>query len=50
MFDALDKFLTKMKEADRCFTVFPHNIFKYGTLANLPCSIKEPEDLPTEVD
>jgi len=39
-----------MKEADRRFTVFPHNISKYGTLENLPCPIKEPEDLPTEVD
>jgi len=39
-----------MKEADRKFTVFPHNISKYGTLANLPCSIKEQEDLPTKVN
>jgi len=50
MFDALDEFLTKMKEADRRFAVFLHNISKYGTLANLPCLIEEPEDLPTEVD
>jgi len=50
MFDALDEFVTKMKEADRRFTVFPHNLSHYGTLDNLPHSIKDPEDLPTEVD
>jgi len=50
MFDALDKFLTKMKEADRCFTVFLHNLSHYGLLNNLPCSIEDPEDLPMEVD
>jgi len=50
MFDVLDKFLTKIEEADRRFTVFPHNISKYGTLANLPHSIEELEDLPTKVD
>jgi len=50
MFDALDKFLTKMKEADRRFTVFPHNLSHYGSLNNLPRSIEDPEDLPMEVD
>jgi len=50
MFDALDVFLTKMKEADRCFTVFPHNLSHYGSLNNLPHLIEDPDDLPTEVD
>jgi len=50
MFDVLDNFLTKMKEADRWFTVFPHNLSKYGTLDNLPHILKDPEDLPMEVD
>jgi len=50
MFDALDEFLTKMKEADRCFTVFPHNLSQYGSLNNLPRSIEDPDDLPMEVD
>jgi len=50
MFDALDEFLTKMKEADRCFTVFPHNLSHYGSLNNLPCSIEDPDNLPTEVE
>jgi len=50
MFDALDEFVTKMKEADRRFTVFPHNLSKYGTMDNLPHFIDDPEDLPTEVD
>jgi len=42
MFDALDEFVTKMKEADRQFTVFPHNLSKYGTLDNLPHFIDDP--------
>ncbi len=50
MFDTLDEFITKMKEADRWFTVFPHNLSKYGTLDNLPHPLEDPEDLPTEVD
>ncbi len=50
MFDVLDNFLTKMKEADCHFTVFPHNLSQYGTLDNLPHVIEELEDLPTEVD
>jgi len=50
MFDALDEFVTKMKEADRHFTVFLHNLSHYGTLDNLPHSIEDPDDLPTEVD
>jgi len=50
MFNMLDDSLMKMKEADQQFTVFPHNLSKYGTLDNLPHSIKEPEDLLTEVD
>ncbi len=50
MFDALDGFVTKMKEADRWFTVFPHNLSKYGTLENLPHIINDLENLPTEVD
>jgi len=50
MFNTLDEFLTKMKEADRCFTVFPHNLSHYGLLNNLPHLIEDPEDLPTEVD
>ena len=50
MFNALDNFLTKMKEADHQFTVFPHNLSKYGTLDNLPHILKDPEDLPMEVD
>jgi len=36
MFNALDEFLTKMKEADRCFMVFPHNLSHYGSLNSLP--------------
>jgi len=50
VFDALDKFLTKMKEADCKFTVFPHNLSQYGTLDNLPHAIEDPDDLPMEVD
>ncbi len=50
MFDALDEFVTKMKEADCRFTVFLHNLSKYGTLDNLPHSLEDPEDLPPEVD
>jgi len=50
MFDALDKFVTKMKKADHQFTVFPHNLSKYGMLDNLPHSLEDLEDLPTEVD
>ncbi len=50
MFNTLDEFLTKMKEADRRFTVFPHNLSHYGLLNNLPHLIEDPEDLPTEVD
>jgi len=49
MFNARDKFLTRMKEADWQFTVFPHNLSQYGTLANILSPIEEPEDLPTEV-
>jgi len=49
-FDALDEFMTKMKEADCRFTVFPHNLSKYRTLDNLPHSLDDPEDLPTKVD
>jgi len=44
------QFLTTMKEADRCFTIFPHNLTQYGTLANLSQSIEDPEDLLTKVD
>jgi len=36
MFNALDEFLTKVKAADQQFTVFPHNVSKYGTMDNLP--------------
>jgi len=50
MFDVLDDFLTKMKEANCHFTVFPHNLSQYGTLDNLPHVIEELEDLRTEVD
>jgi len=50
MFNALDDFLMKMKEVDWRFTIFPHNLSKYGTLDNLPHVIEEMEDLPTEVD
>jgi len=39
-----------MKEAGHWFTVIPHNLSQYGTMENLPFLIKEPEDLPTEVD
>jgi len=48
MFNALDEFLMKMKEVDRRFMVFPHNITHYGSFNNLPQSIKDPEDLPTD--
>jgi len=50
MFDMLDDFLTKMKEVDCHFMVFPHNLSQYGTPDNLPHVIDKPEDLPTEVD
>jgi len=50
MFDALDKFLTKMQEADRKFTVFLHNLSQYGSLTSLPSALDNPELLPTEVD
>jgi len=50
MFNVLDNFLTKMKEVDFQFTIFPHNLSKYGTLDNLPHIIEELEDLPTEVN
>jgi len=50
MFDALDEFMTKMKEADRRFTIFLHNLSKYGTLDNLPHPLNDLEDLPMEVD
>jgi len=50
MFDALNKFLMKMKEVDCQLTVFPHNLSQYGTLNNLPHIIDKPEDLPTEVN
>jgi len=50
MFDALDEFLTKMKEADHWFMVFPHNLSQYGTMENLPFLIEESEDLPTEIN
>jgi len=46
MFDALDEFLTKMKEVDCHFTVFPLNLLKYGTLLNLPYLIDNLDDLP----
>jgi len=46
MFDALDKFLMKMKEVDQRFMAFPHNLSYYSTLDNLPSLIKKPEDLP----
>jgi len=38
--DALNKFLTKMKEADHWFMVFPHNVFKYGTWQAYPIWLK----------
>jgi len=50
MFDVLNKFLTKMKEANCCFTVFPNNQLHYGMLANLPPYIEDAEDWPTKVD
>jgi len=50
MFDAIDTFLTKMKEVDQRFTMFPHNLSQYRTLDNLPHAIEEPEDLPMEMD
>jgi len=50
MFDALDKFLTKMQEADRKFSIFPHNLSQYGSLAALPPTLNNPERLPSEVD
>jgi len=33
MFDALDEFLMKMKEAHRCFTVVLHNLTQYAQIA-----------------
>ncbi len=50
MFDALDEFLTKMKEADCWFMVFLHNHSQYRMMENLPFVIEEPEDSPTEVN
>jgi len=50
MFDTLDKFLTKMQEADHKFTVFPHNLSQYRSLTSLPLALDDPELLPTEVD
>jgi len=50
MFNALDEFLMKMKDANKCFMVFLHNLPQYGTLASLPQLIEQPEDLPTEVN
>jgi len=50
MFDALDKFLTKMQEADRKFTIFPHNLSQYGSTQALPPILNDPEALPSEVD
>jgi len=50
MFKALDDFLTKMKDVDQHFTVFPHNLSHYGILTSLPKLIDNPEDLPLEVN
>jgi len=50
MFDALDKFLTKMQEADRKFSIFLHNLSQYGSLEHLPLVIDNPECLPTKVN
>jgi len=44
MFDALDEFLTKMQEADRKFTVFPHNLLQYAALNTLPLCCQQPGD------
>jgi len=40
IFDMLDKFLTKMKEVDRCFMVFPHNISKLAHWLTCPTQSK----------
>jgi len=50
MFDALNKFLTKMQEADRKFTIFPHNLSQYSSTQVLPPILNNPEALPSKVD
>ena len=50
MFDVLDEFITKMKDANQCCMVFLHKPLHYGTLTNHPSMIEEPEYLSTKAD
>jgi len=43
MFDVLDKFVTKMQEADQRFLIFPNNLLQNGSLESLPQVINDPE-------
>jgi len=43
MFDALDKFRTKMQEANWKLTVFLHNLSQYESLTSLPLVIDDPD-------
>jgi len=50
VFEAIDEMFMKLQEADRKFTVFPHNLSKYGSLINMPKVINDPDGIPTKVE
>jgi len=50
VFEAIDEFFTKMQEANKKFTVFPHNLSKYSTMDNMPKGINDPDSIPTKVE
>jgi len=50
MFEHLETFMTYMLEADKHFTVFPHNLSKYESAEDLPEPLEDPDHLPSEVD
>jgi len=50
VFEAINEMFTKLQEADREFSVLPHNLSKYGSLINMPKVINDPDGIPTKVE
>jgi len=50
MYDHLECFINQMLNTDAHFSVFPHNLSKYDSLEDIPEPIKDPDQLPAEVD
>jgi len=50
MFEHLETFMTHMLEADKHFTVFPHNLSEYKSTDDLPKPLEDLDHLLGEVD